>query len=53
MYYHPNFTLIEGSSPDSMLLSATPTWYYLNRKYQTVTCPDTLLLEQAEIGPMF
>jgi hypothetical protein len=50
LYYHPNFTLIEGSSPDSVLLSSAPTYYYLNNRHFTVTYPDTLVYEQAEIG---
>jgi len=50
LYFHPNFTLIEGSSPDSLLLSDAPTWYYQNHRHRAVTFPDTLLLQQAEIG---
>ncbi len=50
LYYHPNFTLIEGSSPDSIMLSNTPTYYYLNNRHFTVSYPDTLLMQQAEIG---
>ncbi len=50
LYYHPNFTLIEGSSPDSILLSDVPTYYYRKNRHFTVSYPDTLSLQQAAIG---
>ncbi|NTV83122.1 MAG: LamG domain-containing protein [Bacteroidales bacterium] len=51
LYFHPNFTLIEGSSPDSMSLSFSPTYYYRDHRHQTITYPDTISLLEAEIGP--
>jgi hypothetical protein len=50
LYFHPNFTLIDGSSPDSILLTSSPTYYFRNNRHFTVSYPDTLSLLQAEIG---
>jgi hypothetical protein len=50
LYYHPSFTLVEGTAPDSLFLSDSPTYYYLNNRHFRVTFPDTLALQQAEIG---
>jgi hypothetical protein len=53
LYFHPNFTLIEGSAPDSILLSDAPTYYYQNNRHYTVNYPDTSSMLQAEIGAPF
>jgi hypothetical protein len=50
LYFHPNFTLIEGTSPDSILLSNSPTYYYLLHKHHAVSYPDTLSYLQVLIG---
>ncbi|MDX9906116.1 MAG: LamG-like jellyroll fold domain-containing protein [Bacteroidales bacterium] len=50
LYHHPNFTLVEGTAPDSLLLTSSPTYnYFLNRHYNVVF-PDTLSFTQATIG---
>lgn len=50
LYYHPNFTLAEGSTPDSLLLSNSPTFYYIQNRHYDVSYPDTMSLEQYEVG---
>ena len=50
LYTHPNFTLIEGSSPDSLLLTSSPTYYYFDNRHYSVNYPDTVSLLQAAIG---
>lgn len=50
LYFHPNFTLIEGTAPDSLLFSASPTYYYLISRHYSTNFPDTLTLEQAVAG---
>lgn len=50
LYSHPSFTLIEGSSPDSILLTSSPAYNYLNHHFQSVTYPDTITIFEAESG---
>jgi len=50
LYYHPNFTLVEGSSPDSLMLTENPTFHYLSHRHYSVNYPDTLSIAQAAIG---
>jgi hypothetical protein len=50
LYFHPNFTLAEGSSPDSILLTGTPTYYFQHKRHYSVNFPDTISLLQAIIG---
>jgi hypothetical protein len=50
LYYHPNFTLIEGTAPDSLLLSSSPTFYYLKNRHFNVNYMDTVSYLQAQVG---
>ena len=47
---HPNFTLIEGTAPDSLPLSGSPTYYYLQNTHYLVKFPDTVSMQQVQIG---
>ncbi|MBN1339272.1 MAG: T9SS type A sorting domain-containing protein [Bacteroidales bacterium] len=50
LYYHPNYTLAEGSTPDSILLTGNPTFSLYRHTHRSVTYPDTIQYLQAEIG---
>lgn len=49
LYYHPNFTLINGVALDSVGITATPTFTSYRKTHITTTYPDTLNVDSWQV----
>jgi len=50
LYHHPSFTYINNQAADSVLISDEPLYDQFNYQHSSVSYPDTLNLEIAEVG---
>jgi len=53
LYHHPNFTLINERSVDSLLIREEPVYNFFRTRHTNVTYEDTLSLEVFEVGGYF
>lgn len=50
LYHHPNFTLINERSVDSLLITDEPVYNYFRTQHTEVAFEDTLSMEYFEVG---